>query len=518
MSVNQSLLNSLSQLLNIVWVWLSGMMFLDMTIYTNFFLVIESALSIVTGIFNDLTLLAVQYSNIAADPTLLSPSVNQYINMVWSECVVKMQNLVTEISNIGSWFSTTNFGNMASTELTALEQLLYQMNRLSIDSQLQILYSYFMEATGQVSNIRIQYLLDGVKSDCQNIYTHSLSTFFIVREDRGNMENQIFISSRLQISLQNFSPLFKSLCDKLKSLLSLVSISLTSEAASAAASVVPCAAAALYTPSSLHSSTPPASNPLYASFSNPTTQQPPTPQLSYDPYASHFDELNPEMTSPPLIPPIPSPVMTNNLTKSIANPPTHKPPLSLPPRPPPHPPRRPSPSSSSPIPKPPLPLLPPPPPPRRPSPSSSSPTPPKSPLPPQPPPPRRPSPSSSLPTSKSPPPPPPPPRRSSPSPKAPYVPIRQSNTAPPRRNHPQKFTKNLIVRDIKYSKNHRATYEVDRREDLDILETMNIMEVDDLSQLVQNHSYNGRWVIPVCVPSENGIDVQTIGNIVLHNY
>jgi hypothetical protein len=47
---------------------------------------------------------------------------------------------------------------------------------------------------------------------------------------------------------------------------------------------------------------------------------------------------------------------------------------------------------------------------------------------------------------------------------------------------------------------------------------MDIMEVDDLSQLVQSHSYNGRWVIPVCIPSEDGIDVQTVGNIVLHNY
>ena len=447
MSVNQSLLNSLSQLLNIVWVWLSGMMFLDMTVYTNFFLVIESALSIVTGIFNDLTLLAIQYSNIAADPTSISPTVNQYINMVWSESVVKMQSLVTEILNIGLWFSTTNFATMASSELTALEQLLYQMNRLSIDSQLQILYSYFMEATGQVANLKIQYLLDGVKTDCQNIYTHSLSTFFIVREDRGNVESQIYISPRLQISLQNFYPLFKSLCDKLKSLLSLVSITLTSEAASAAASVVPCAAAASYTPSSLHSSTPSPSNPLYASFSNPTL----TPQLSYDDYAPTYEDLNPEITSPP-------PPITKSITKIIPKIPTTKPPS-------------------------------PPPPPRRPSPSI---------------------------TPKTPPAPPPPPRRHS-STTTP-APVRPSTTAPPRRHHPQKFTKNLIVRDIKYSKNYRATYEVDRREDLEILESMNIMEVDDLSQLVQSHSYSGRWVIPVCVPSENGIDVQTVGNIVLHNY
>jgi len=405
MNVNQSLLNSLSHLLNIVWVWLSGMMFLDMTIYTNFFLVIESALSIVTAIFNDLNLLAIQYSNIVADPTSVSPTVNQYIYMLWSECVIKMQSLVTEIFNIGSWFSSTNFVRMASSELSAIEQLLYQMNRLSIDSQLQILYSYFLEATGQVTNMKVQYLLDGVKSDCQNIYSHTLSTFFIVREDRESIQSQNLISSRLQISLQNFDPLFKSLCDKLKSLLSLINITLTSEAATAAVSAVPCAAASSYTPTSLTSSIPLSSNPLYASFSNP--------QLSYDDERSSNEDSNPEMTSPP-------PPTTKTLQHII------------------------------------------------------------------------------------------------PTPRAPLA--SDQTLPPPRRNPTTKFTKNLIVRDIKFSKKYRATYEVDRREDIEILHSMDMMEVDDLSQLVQSHSYNGRWVIPVCIPSEDGLDVQTVGNIVLHNY
>ena len=406
MNVNQSLLNSLSHLLNIIWVWLSGMMFLDMTIYTNFFLVIESALSIVTAIFNDLNLLAIQYSNIAADPTSVSPTVNQYIYMLWSECVIKMQSLVTEIFNIGSWFSSTNFVRMASSELSAIEQLLYQMNRLSIDSQLQILYSYFLEATGQVTNMKIQYLLDGVKSDCQNIYSHTLSTFFIVREDRESIQSQNLISSRLQISLQNFDPLFKSLCDKLKSLLSLINITLTSEAATAAVSAVPCAAASSYTPTSLTSSIPLSSNPLYASFSNP--------QLSYDDERYSNEDSNPEMTSPP-------PPTAKTIQHII------------------------------------------------------------------------------------------------PTPRAPLASDHQT-LPPPRKIPPTKFTKNLIVRDIKFSKKYRATYEVDRREDIEILHSMDIMEVDDLSQLVQSHSYNGRWVIPVCIPSEDGIDVQTVGNIVLHNY
>lgn len=482
---HDTLLKVLLPLSNIVWVWLSGLMFLDMTNYTDFFLIIESALSVMTNIFNNLATISLQYSTNSNNETVES---KEFLNLLWTDLVTQMTSLVAQILNFGQWFLTTAFANMGASDLAAIEQLLYQMNRLCIDSQLQILYTYFMDSSELLGNSKLKYLVDGVRTDCQSIYTQSLTAFFVVRDDRVNLLSTVPVTAQLQISLQKFYPLFQSLCDKLNSLLTLLQQVITESAALPPLPVVNSTMPSITTlPNHPHLPPPPSSAP-------------------------HI----------PLPPPPPNNPLFNSMTPStqiqqprLPSVPLH--PQQRPSRPPPPPPSPPTPTLPTPRVLPPHPTyhtnyrsyvtstIPPPSLPSRPnrsfvsSPASTysrnahSTNTPIAPI-------------SRTITMTAPSPPPPPPPRPAP------VPLPQ-----PTFNNNNKPIKYLRIQDMKTFRFYSATFELQSWEDLNQYASIDTIEVDDLSQLIQNRN-DGNTVISLCMPSADGSQILSIGNVILQQY